>query len=61
MAKVATFKEKAKKLGIDTANLTKEEAIRTIQIQEGYSACFSVGKADCEYSDCCWRKECIPG
>ncbi len=49
----------AKQLGLETANLTKDELIRAIQVGEGNTPCFGIGKAsECGQSMCLWREDC---
>ena len=57
--KLQEVKRIAKKMGLNTAKLTKDELIRAIQVEEGNVPCFGVGKAaECGQSVCLWREEC---
>jgi len=50
---------KAKGLGIIPGKMNKEELIHTIQVTEGYTACFGRSNGECGYSDCCFIKDCL--
>ena len=57
--KLQEVKRIAKKMGLDTVKLTKDELIRAIQVEEGNIPCFGVVKAaECGQSVCLWREEC---
>jgi len=57
--KLQEVKRIAKKMGLDTAKLTKDELIRAIQVEEGNVPCFGVGKAaECGQPVCLWREDC---
>ncbi|MFO0751992.1 MAG: hypothetical protein U0411_01535 [Thermodesulfovibrionales bacterium] len=57
--KLQEVKEIAKQRGIKTGNMKKADIIRTIQRDEGYTACFGSGQADtCSQNDCLWRGDC---
>ena len=51
-------KKKAASLEIKTGRMRKADLIRTIQLQEGNSACFQAGITSCDQNDCCWRSDC---
>ncbi|MBU0484194.1 MAG: SAP domain-containing protein [Proteobacteria bacterium] len=57
--KMVEVKEKAKKLGVKSGKMKKEDLIRAIQIAEGNDACFGSNNKQCPQMDCCWRDECI--
>ncbi len=49
----------ARKMGIDTRNVTMTELIRTIQKAEGNTACFDTSSANtCGQINCLWRSAC---
>ena len=52
-------KKKATILGIKPGKMRKADLIRTIQLQEGNSACFQPGMTSCDQNDCCWRSDCV--
>jgi hypothetical protein len=57
--KLQEIKKVAKKKGLDTAQVTKDELIRAIQLGEGNVPCFGIGKAtECGQSTCLWREDC---
>ena len=53
------IKIKAKELGIIPGKMKKEELIHTIQVTEGYSACFGRSDGQCGNIDCCFIKDCL--
>ena len=53
------IKMKAKELGIIPGNMKKDELIHTIQVSEGYTACFGRSDGQCGNIDCCFRKDCL--
>jgi len=51
----------ARKMGIDTRNVTLKELIRAIQRAEGNKACYmSAEVLTCEQANCFWREDCAP-
>jgi len=50
---------KAQSLGIDPGKMKKPELIHTIQVTEGYSACFGTSGGHCDYTDCCFIQDCL--
>ena len=57
--KLQEVRKIAKKMGLETAKLTKDELIRAIQVEEGNILCFGIGKAsECGQSMCLWRGDC---
>ena len=50
---------KAQALGITPGKMKKPELIRTIQVTEGYSACFGTSGSHCDYTDCCFIQDCL--
>ncbi len=53
------IKIKAKELGIIPGNMKKDERIHTIQVSEGYTACFGRSDGQCGNIDCCFIKDCL--
>jgi hypothetical protein len=53
------IRTKAKSLGIDPGKMKKPELIHTIQLAEGYSPCFGTSGGHCDYTDCCFIKDCL--
>ena len=53
-------REMAKRVGAKIANMKKAEAIRTIQLAEGYSDCYGrMTPEACMQMDCCFRQDCL--
>lgn len=53
-------REMAKRVGAKVGNMKKMEAIRAIQLAEGYSDCFGRVPVDqCEQAGCCFREDCV--
>ncbi|MBU0481822.1 MAG: SAP domain-containing protein [Proteobacteria bacterium] len=52
-------KEKAKVLGVNPGKMKKTDLIKTIQMKEGYDACYGSGNKSCSQMECCFRSECI--
>ncbi|HJX73577.1 MAG TPA: Rho termination factor N-terminal domain-containing protein [Candidatus Deferrimicrobiaceae bacterium] len=53
-------REIAKKLGINTARMTKADIIRAIQRAEGNFDCFgSARDGYCDQATCLWRNDCL--
>jgi predicted RNA-binding protein with RPS1 domain len=51
----------ARKMGIDTRNVTLTELIRAIQRTEGNRDCYlSAQVLECEQTNCLWRETCAP-
>ena len=50
---------KAQLLGITPAKMKKPELIHTIQVTEGYTACFGRSEGQCGNIDCCFIKDCL--
>lgn len=49
----------ARKMGLDTRNVTLRELIRAIQSAEGNKACYmSAEVLTCEQTNCLWREDC---
>ena len=53
------IRTKAQSLGIDPGKMKKPELIHTIQVTEGYSPCFGMSGGHCDYTDCCFIKDCL--
>ena len=53
------IKAMAKKLGIKSVTMKKNEMIQAIQKAEGNIPCFQTGVTACDQSACCWRDECM--
>jgi len=50
----------AKRVGAKITNMKKTEAIRAIQLAEGYSDCYGrVSPEACLQSDCLFRADCL--
>lgn len=53
-------REKAKKLGIKTARMKKEDLIRAVQAAEGNFPCFGTASdGNCDQTGCCWFDGCL--
>jgi hypothetical protein len=57
--KVAEIKDKARDLGITPGKMKKAELIHTVQIAEGYNACFGHSNGFCDNGDCCFMPDCL--
>ena len=56
--KIQEIREIAKQWDVNARiGRSKQDIIRDIQIQEGYSPCFRT-KEECE-SDCLWKSDCL--
>jgi hypothetical protein len=50
----------ARKIGIDTRNVTMTELILAIQRAEGNKDCFMTARVlTCGETGCCWREDCL--
>lgn len=59
--KLQEVRNVARKMGIDTRNVTLTELIRAIQRTEGNRDCFmSAQFLICEQTNCLWREDCAP-
>ena len=53
-------RQMAKEKGAKVGNSPKAEAIRMIQLSEGYNDCFARPQAqDCLQADCLFRDDCL--
>jgi len=53
-------REKAKKLGLKTARMKKEDLIRAVQAAEGNFPCFGTASDGiCDQTGCCWSDDCL--
>lgn len=52
-------REKAKKMGLKTSRMKKEDIIRAIQTAEGNFPCFGTASAYCDQEGCCWQDDCL--
>ena len=53
-------REMAKRVGAKITNMKKTEAIRTIQLAEGYSDCYGrIPPESCLEMDCLFRADCL--
>jgi hypothetical protein len=53
-------REMAKRVGARIGNMKKLDAIRSIQVAEGYADCFGrVPTSQCNQFDCCFREDCL--
>lgn len=53
------IKDKAKNLGITPGTMKKTELIRAIQGAEGNNACYGATNGTCQWTDCCFRADCL--
>ena len=53
------IKDKAKNLGITPGFMKKTELIRAIQSAEGNTACYGTTNGTCQWTDCCFRADCL--
>ncbi|MEW6108336.1 MAG: Rho termination factor N-terminal domain-containing protein [Nitrospirota bacterium] len=54
------IKEIAKRNGIKTVKMKKDEIIRSIQRAEGNFDCFGTAvSGECSQVDCLWRSDCL--
>jgi len=56
---MAEIKDKAKSLGINSANLKKTELVRAIQKAEGFNPCYGTTHGTCQWTTCCFRPDCL--
>jgi hypothetical protein len=56
---MAEIKNKAKNLGINSANLKKTELVHAIQHAEGYATCYGTSHGTCQWTNCCFRPDCL--
>jgi len=56
---MAGIKEKAKYLGINAADMKKTDLVRAIQQAEGYAPCYGTTNGTCQWTDCCFRSDCL--
>lgn len=52
-------REKAKKIGLKTSRMKKDDLIRAIQMAEGNFPCFGSAENYCDQAGCCWQDECL--
>ena len=57
--KMAEIREKAKALGITSGKMKKTELIHAIQRAENCTPCFGRSNGECQYSDCCFMRDCF--
>jgi hypothetical protein len=61
LIKLQEVRSIARKMGIDTRNVTMTELIRAIQRTEGNKDCYmSAQVLKCEQTNCLWREDCAP-
>jgi hypothetical protein len=61
LKKLREVRSIARKLGIDTRNVTLTELIRAIQRVEGNKDCYmSAQVLTCREKSCLWREDCAP-
>jgi predicted metal-binding transcription factor (methanogenesis marker protein 9) len=53
------IKDKAKNLGINSANMKKTELIHAIQRAEGNATCYGTSNGTCQWTECCFRSDCL--
>ena len=57
---IKEIKEIAKKNGISSGKMKKDELIRSIQKAEGNFDCFGTAfSGDCSQMDCMWKDDCL--
>ena len=54
-------RDRAKKLGVKSARMKKEDLIRAIQKAEGNFPCFGTAGDFCDQFSCCWLDGCLEG
>jgi hypothetical protein len=55
-----TIRHLAKTLKVDTAQLSKTDLIKKIQLAEGNFDCYgSATSGECDQPDCVWRSDCL--
>ena len=60
--KMKRIRQKAEKLGLNSAHLKKRELIQAIQAAEDNFPCFRTERNSCDQVNCCWRNDCLsPG
>lgn len=52
-------RERAKKLGVRSSRMKKQDLIRAIQKAEGNFPCFGTAAGYCDQLKCCWREDCV--
>lgn len=58
--KVEQIRTIAKSRGVNPGNLSKAELIKSIQVAEGNSDCFSTASSgECNQVGCLWREDCF--
>lgn len=57
--KMQEIRSIAKEMKIKTANMKKEDIIRTVQRAEGNDDCFGNGAKKCGQTGCLWREDCL--
>lgn len=57
--RIEEVREKAKRFGLKTARMKKEDIIRAIQKAEGNFPCFGTAIDYCDQEGCCWMKDCM--
>jgi len=57
---IKKIKEIAKKKGLNSGKMKKDELIRSIQKAEGNFDCFGTAlSGECSQMDCIWREDCL--
>jgi hypothetical protein len=57
--KMSNIQSIAKERGVFPGHLTKADLVRTLQQEEGNTACFQTGQAEsCGQEGCLWRAVC---
>lgn len=58
--KMSEIQSIAKQRGLSPGRRTKVDLIRTLQQEEGNTACFQIGQAEsCGQNGCLWREACL--
>ncbi len=61
LKKLRDVRAMARRMGIDTRNVTLTELIRAIQRAEGNKDCYMTAQAlKCRQTNCLWREDCAP-
>lgn len=58
--KIREIKQMAKRVGVEvTAEMGKENIIKSIQRAEGNFDCFGTAVGYCDQEQCCFRQDCL--
>ena len=59
MLSMSQIRRMAKRLGVNSARLSKTELVRKIQTVEGNFPCFRTAEKTCDRRDCLWLDDCV--